>query len=320
MKRTGRFSGDTWDLASSVGATATMVAVGRAVASRGNGTDRPLISDPYAEPLVRAVGVDLFSKLASGELSAADFAAGEADDEPMTILRMAANMAVRTRFFDEFFLAACTDTAAAAGIRQAVILASGLDARAYRLAWPAGTRVFEIDQPDVIEFKTRVLADQGARPAADRRPVAVDLRDDWPAALQAAGFDPSAPTAWSAEGLLAYLPADAQDRLLDTVTALSAAGSRFAVECNPGLGPDDEDAARQRMQQAAEQMRRHGVDLDLAELVYFGDRNDPATYLAQRGWRLDSRTINELFAEHGLPQLDDADGHAGLTYVSAVRG
>jgi len=313
-----RTDNDTWDLASSVGATATMVAVGRAVASRGNGTDRPLISDPFAEPLVRAVGVDLFSKLASGEISPADFGDGEGQDGAMTLSRMSDNMAVRTRFFDEFFLAASADDTAA--IRQAVILASGLDARAYRLDWPAGTTVFEIDQPDVIEFKTRVLAAHGAQPTADRRPVAVDLRDDWPAALQAAGFDPCAPTAWSAEGLLAYLPAEAQDRLLDTVTALSAPGSRFAVECTPPLDPGDEDTARQRMRQAAEQMRSHGFDLDLTELVYFGDRNDAPTYLAERGWRLDSRNINELFAEHGLPQLEETDGYGGLTYVSAILG
>ncbi|MEO6792944.1 MAG: class I SAM-dependent methyltransferase [Mycobacterium sp.] len=320
MKRTGRFAGDTWDLASSVGATATMVAVGRAVASRGNGSDRPLINDPYAEPLVRAVGVDLFSKLASGELSPAEFGGDGAEDGPMTLSRMADNMAVRTRFFDEFFLDACTGTAATSGIRQAVILASGLDARAYRLDWPAGTTVFEIDQPDVIEFKTRVLAEQGARPTADRRPVAVDLRDNWPAALQAAGFDPAAPTAWSAEGLLAYLPADAQDRLLDTVTGLSAPGSRFAIESTPPLDSADEDTARQRMQQTADQLHGHGLDLNFAELVYFGDRNDATAYLADRGWKMTGRGINELFAAHGLPPLDDDTGFAGLVYATGVLG
>ncbi|MEB3019704.1 class I SAM-dependent methyltransferase [[Mycobacterium] crassicus] len=311
MKRTGRFPGDTWDLASSVGATATAVATGRAMATRGNGTDRPLINDPFAEPLVRAVGMDSFTRLATGELKVADLG----DDGQLGIARMADNMAVRTRFFDDFFLAA-----GAAGIRQAVILASGLDARAYRLDWPAGTRVFEIDQPEVIAFKTRVLAEQGARPTADRRAVAVDLRDDWPAALLAAGFDPAQPTAWSAEGLLAYLPADAQDRLLDTVTALSAPQSRVAIENIAQLDAAGEQAARRRMKESAARMRDHGVDLDLTELIYFGERNDAAEYLAERGWQLDSRTVNELYAAHGLPQLDDTDGHAGLTYVSAVLG
>lgn len=203
-----RYEGDTWDLASSVGVTATMVAAARAMATRAQ---RPLISDPFAEPLVRAVGVDLLTRLATGEQDPAelndahDGAAGSVG----AMSRMADNMAVRTKFFDEFF----TD-AAKAGVKQAVILASGLDARAYRLAWPAGTVVYEVDQPEVIEFKSRTLAEQGAAPTADRRVVAVDLRDDWPTALRAAGFDPASPTAWSAEGLLGYLPPEAQDRLL----------------------------------------------------------------------------------------------------------
>src|ERR1700747_2143916 len=146
-----RYEGDTWDLASSVGATATMVAAARAVASRA---DRPLINDPFAEPLVRAVGVDLLARLASGELDpneindVADVQDG-ATGSPGAMSRMADNMAVRTKFFDEFFL-----DATEAGIKQAVILASGLDSRAYRLAWPAGTVVYEIDQPQVIEFKS----------------------------------------------------------------------------------------------------------------------------------------------------------------------
>jgi methyltransferase (TIGR00027 family) len=128
-------------------------------------------------------------------------------------------MAVRTRYFDEFFA-----QGAKAGIRQAVILASGLDSRTHRLRWPSGTTVFEIDQPRVIEFKTATLTDLGAGPLADRRVVAIDLRQDWPAALRQAGFDADRPTAWIAEGLLGYLPPDAQDQLLDNITALSAEG------------------------------------------------------------------------------------------------
>src|SRR5579875_419295 len=235
-----RTDNDTWDLASSVGATATMVAAARAVATR---SERPLINDPFAEPLVRAVGVDLFTRLATGELNPADL---QDDDQP-GVDRMTDNMAVRTKFFDEFFLDATT-----AGIRQAVILASGLDARAYRLPWPAGTVVYEVDQPDVIEFKTRTLSVFSAAPTAERRTVAIDLRDDWPAALKAAGFDPSQRTAWSAEGLLGYLPPDAQDRLLDTITALSAPGSRIATESAPAPGPGDQDRMKERMQKASE--------------------------------------------------------------------
>ena len=152
-----RTDDDTWDLASSVGATATMVAAARAMASK---IDRPLINDPYAEPLVQAVGLDLFTRLATGELTPADLE-DESDGSPAGLQRMTDNMAVRTKFFDEFFIDATN-----AGITQAVILASGLDARAYRLPWPAGTTVYEIDQPQVIEFKSRTLAELGAQPTA----------------------------------------------------------------------------------------------------------------------------------------------------------
>ena len=270
-----RYEGDTWDLASSVGVTATMVAAARAMATRA---DNPLIDDPFAEPLVKLVGVDLLTRLASGELDPAelndvhDGAAGSAG----AMSRMADNMAVRTKFFDEFFLDATN-----AGIKQAVILASGLDARPYRLAWPAGTVVYEVDQPQVIEFKTRSLADLGAAPTAERRVVAVDLRDDWPTALRTAGFDPSQPTAWSAEGLLGYLPPEAQDRLLDTITELSAPGSRLATESAPNPEPGDEEKMKERMQTISERWRAHGFDLDMAGLVYFGDRNEAAPYLSR---------------------------------------
>ncbi|OBI73173.1 class I SAM-dependent methyltransferase [Mycobacterium sp. E740] len=294
-----RTENDSWDLASSVGATATMVAAARAIASSG---DDPLISDPYAEPLVRAVGVDFFTRLASGELKVTDLDA-DSSAAGVGMGQMADNMAVRTKFFDEFF-----ESAGKAGIRQAVILASGLDARAYRLAWPSGTAVYEIDQPEVIAFKTQTLADFGAEPTADLRTVAIDLRYDWPAALAAAGFDPALPTAWSAEGLLGYLPPEAQDRLLDTISELSAAGSRVAVESGPSsIAPEDRDKVLARMQQAADRWRAHGFELDFADLVYIGERNEAGAYLADRGWRVSRRSVGELLADSGLPALPDTD-------------
>lgn len=309
-----RYEGDTWDLASSVGATATMVAAARAMATRA---DRPLINDPFAEPLVRAVGVDLLTRLASGELEPAelndvhDGAPGSAG----AMSRMADNMAVRTKFFDEFFLGATE-----AGIRQVVILASGLDARAYRLPWPAGTVVYEVDQPAVIEFKSRTLAELGAAPTAERRVVAVDLRDDWPAALRAAGFDPAQPSAWSAEGLLGYLPPEAQDRLLDTITELSAPGSRLATESAPNPEPGDEAKMKERMQTISERWRAHGFDLDMAGLVYFGDRNEARAYLADRGWRLQASSIRELFEANGFDPLPDEDTRMGdVLYISGTH-
>jgi methyltransferase (TIGR00027 family) len=306
-----RTDNDTWDLASSVGATATMVAAARAMASTA---EDALIDDPFAEPLVRAVGVDFFTRLVTGELRPEDL---DSDSESVGMQRMTDNMAVRTKFFDEFFLGATEG-----GIRQAVILASGLDSRAYRLTWPAGTTVYEIDQPDVIEFKTRTLAELGAEPRAERRAVAMDLRYDWPSALIEAGFDPNQPTAWSAEGLLGYLPPDAQDRLLDTITELSAPGSRVAVESVPNVDPADHEKAVERMQAASERWREHGFDLDFAELVYLGDRNEAASYLGDHGWQLNRQNVKELFAANGLQPVADEDvGNFGeLQYVSGVLG
>ena len=313
---TSRYEGDTWDLASSVGVTATMVAAARAMATR---TDKPLINDPFAEPLVRAVGVDLLARLASGELDPRELndvqdGTSVSGGSAGAMSRMADNMAVRTKYFDEFFLGATK-----AGIKQAVILASGLDSRAYRLTWPAGTVVYEIDQPQVIAFKTQTLAELGATPTADRRVVAIDLREDWPAALRAAGFDPEQPTAWSAEGLLGYLPPEAQDRLLDTITELSAPGSRFATESARNIEPGDEEKMMERMQRIAERWSAHGFDLDMTGLVYFGDRNEAAPYLADHGWQLTASSVSDLFAANGLPPFEDDDVRMGdLLYVSGT--
>jgi methyltransferase (TIGR00027 family) len=305
-----RTDNDTWDLATSVGATATGVAVGRALASRGA---NPLINDPFAEPLVRAVGVEFFTRLARGELNPA-----EVDDNgEWGMQRMRDVMAVRTRFFDDFFVEATNG-----GIRQAVILAYGLDARAYRLPWPAGTMMYEIDQPRVIEFKTTTLYELGAAPTADRRAVGMDLRHDWPTALRGAGLDPTAPTAWSAEGLMPFLPPEIQDRLLDDITMLSAAGSRLATENVPDAGrlvPRMAD----RMREVTDRWRQHGFDVEMTDLWYPGDRSDVVDYLNTHGWEATATRVADLFAAHGLSlQTDDddeAEMSATLCYVTATR-
>lgn len=283
-----RTDNDTWDLASSVGATATMVAAARAAAS--SGAD-PRIDDPFAGPLVRAVGVDFFSRWASGELDAT-----EDDNEVWGLRSMTDMMAARTRYFDEFF-----HDAVRAGIRQGVILASGLDARGYRLPWPAGMTLFELDQPLVLEFKANTLQALGALPTTDLRFVPIDLRRDWPAALREAGFAADRPTAWIAEGLLAFLPSDAQDRLLDELTALSAPGSRVATESFASAAGLDEDRVRQSMDAFAQRFRELGLDVDITELWYHGDRNDVAKYLDAHGWRSVGTTMGQLLAVNGLP-------------------
>ena len=155
----------------------------------------PLAVDPYAEVFCRAVGGPaadvLDGKDPDHQLKTADF--GE---------HFVNFQGARTKYFDEYFR-----RAADAGVRQVVILAAGLDSRAYRLDWPAGTTIFELDRPQVLDFKREVLAGQGAQPRAERREIAVDLREDWPQALRDSGFDPAKPSAWIAEGLLIYLPA-----------------------------------------------------------------------------------------------------------------
>ena len=306
-----RTENDTWDLASSVGATATMVAAARAVASKSADA---VIDDPFAEPLVRAVGVDFFTRLASGELTAADLDGDGSDGEsPVGMSRFADGMAARTRFFDDFFAAAT-----AAGIRQAVILASGLDARGYRLSWPEGMVLYEIDQPDVITFKTTTLSGLGAHPSTDLRAVAVDLRQDWPAALAEAGFDASRPTAWIAEGLLGYLPPEAQDRLLDLISELSPAGSRLAAEGVPVQEATEHEEVRQRMQDSTARWRDHGFDIDFSELVFLGDRAEVVDYLTGHGWSVDAVPASELLTRYGLAPLDDEHGFANVVYVTAT--
>ena len=170
--------------------------------------------------------------------------------------------------------------------------------------------MFEIDQPQVIEFKTRVLADLGAEPSADRRVVGIDLRDDWPAALRESGFDPGRPTAWIAEGLLVYLPPDAQDRLFDNITELSAPGSRLATE-HMDMSSLPEDWAHR----LTERSRRMGTNLNLAELFYQGERNSAAGYLTSHGWHVTTRPTRDVYAANGFALPEDglmpASGDSG---------
>jgi len=295
-----RTDDDVWDLSCGVGATATMVATSRALAGRST---PPLIDDPYAEPLVRAVGLPYFIRLLDGENPSGD---PEHDPE-----HSANFMAVRTRFYDNHFRAGIDG-----GVRQVVILAAGLDTRAYRMSWPADTTIFELDLPAVLQFKAQVLGELGAIPTATHRAVAVDLRDDWPAALVDAGLDPSRPTVWSAEGLLPYLPGAAQDLLFDRITALSPPGSALACDVVLDMtvfGTESEAAEHWERMQAS--------DVAINELVYQGDRRPAPGYLAGTGWQVHTRTLQQLHADNGVPYPERAifAAFADMTFVCARR-
>ncbi len=180
------------------------MALGVAVARAQETTSRfPLFTDPYAQLLLDAIG----------------------PVRPPSTVEVQHFAAARTKWFDEFFLAASS-----AGVSQVVILSPGLDTRAWRLPWLSDTVIFEVDEPQVLEFKDRVLAKAGASTTARRVPVAVESGVDWPKALTALGFDHTEPTAWAGEGLLAGLPEPELCRLLDKIELYSARGSRVAVE------------------------------------------------------------------------------------------
>ncbi|WKG03665.1 class I SAM-dependent methyltransferase [Mycolicibacterium sp. HK-90] len=302
--RPDRAEGDSWDITESVGATALGVA-----ASRAAETAQPdaLIRDEFAFLLVAAAG-PAWAQLAGSE----PLWIGE-DPDALRIHVMARNyQAVRTHYFDDYFTEVTHD-----GIRQVVILAAGLDSRAFRLDWPAGTTVFEIDQPKVLEYKTATLQAHGAVARARHVPVPIDLRDDWPAALIDAGFDPQQPTAWLAEGLLPYLPGDAQDRLFELVGAHSAPGSRLAVEdfaMDPARYTPEKRAARRAR---GEQMRTAlGLDLDVDSLVYADDtRAEAAEWLAAHGWEVDAVAAADEMDRLGRPASAEELAELGMDSV-----
>ncbi|MFI7002394.1 class I SAM-dependent methyltransferase [Nocardia sp. NPDC050175] len=292
-----RTEGDSWDIVRSVGATALGVAAARAVE-----TERPdaLVRDEYAALFVAASGHPGMNRLI-------DDPAARSESPLMT-----GSVEYRSRFLDDAFLAAT-----AAGVRQVVILAAGLDARAYRLAWPHGTVVFELDRAEVLGFKRDVLTEHGAVPAADRREVAVDLRDDWPAALIGAGVDPTAPIAWSAEGLLPYLPGAAHDALIERIDRLSAPGSSVATDVFRDFGGLDQVAG------SRESRDTPFAEIDLSQLLYTDDRTDPDIWLADHGWTTSSLSPDELAARYGRSRRPMPEPYArmfaSIQYVSAVK-
>ncbi|WP_037353895.1 SAM-dependent methyltransferase [Amycolatopsis orientalis] len=257
-----------------VGRTAVGVAALRALES---GRPDRLFEDPYAGAFFHA-GRALFE--------------GQERNHQLGMV-FAQQVAIRTRFFDDFV----------SGGTQTVLLAAGLDARAYRLGWPDGARMFEVDLPDVLAFKETVLAEQGARARCERTTVPVDLRDDWGAALKNAGFDPTQPTVWLAEGLLVYLSRDEAERLLTAVTELSAPGSRVSFEHRP-------DGERDGLLERARE-----VGGEVTALWRGGLGGDAPEWLAEHGWRPETVTVAELAVRYGREPVEHTRGG----FVTATR-
>jgi methyltransferase (TIGR00027 family) len=293
-----RSDDDHWDIVSSVGYTALLVAGWRALHAV---SPQPLVRDEYAKYFIEASRDPFLSSVLANPGTSADQTA---------FPRL---YGVQTRFFDDFF-----SDAAVAGIRQAVIVAAGLDSRAYRLEWADRTTVFEVDLPKVLEFKARVLDEHGAKPKARRSAVAADLRTDWPTPLKAAGFDPQQPSAWSVEGVLPYLTDDAQTALFTRIGELCAPGSRIAIGA---LG-----SRLDRDQLAALETDHPGVnmsgDVDFSALTY-EPKTDPATWLAAHGWAVEPvRNTLDLQAGYGMtpPDVDvKIDGFMHSQYIAATR-
>jgi methyltransferase (TIGR00027 family) len=295
-----RTENDTWDIKTSVGSTALFVAAARALEAQ---KPDPAATDPYGEVFCRAAGGDWAAVLDGG-----------ASEHPLKTefgKHFVNFQAVRTRYFDNYFLAA-----AEAGVRQIVLLAAGLDSRAYRLPWPDGTVVFELDQPQVLEFKREALARHGGAPTAERREVAVDLRNDWPQALRDNGFDPSKPSAWIAEGLLIYLPAAAQQQLFTGIDSLAAPGSHLAVEESVPLAADAFEAKR-------DEELSGGNDRTFFTLVY-NEQHAPAhEFFGSRGWWAVDTPLPYQLRSLGRP-VPAADTEAGfmtgnISLVSAIK-
>ena len=283
-----RTDDDSWDIATSVGATAVIVAMARAEATN---SAEPLIRDQFAEPLVSTPAL---AELRGHVMTWIESGEGGADQRAVDYQRLVSFMTVRTHFFDAFF----TD-AAAAGIGQHVILASGLDSRAYRLGWPQGSVVYEIDLPAVLDYKRATLKDVGATPTTERREVAVDLRQDWPAALRRAGFDPTLATAWLAEGLLPYLPTAATEALFDNIGRHSAAGSRVAVS-QFDMRRHDVERHLGKVR-AAHEYTQDEIPIDPSELWYSEQgRPNAAEWFGSRGWTTHSTDSREEAKRVGL--------------------
>jgi methyltransferase (TIGR00027 family) len=265
-----------------VGLTAIGVAAIRAAES-----ERPdrLFDDPYAAGFARAAG------------DWRRWSTAPTTEEAARVRgRLISWITVRTRFLDDVLLQAC-----AGPCRQVVILGAGLDSRAFRLTWPEGTRLWELDLADVITFKERVIRAEGWQPGCQRITVPVDLSEDWGDPLLRAAFDPGAPVAWVAEGLLAYLTVEVRDALISRAASLSVTGSRMGLT----LAPSDRLAAWRRAHPEGTAERG-----DYVALWRSTAPADPTRWLAALGWSAALFDVAERSAAYGRP-LGDVDGDGG---------
>ena len=250
----------------------------------------PLFKDPYAGAFLSA----------ARDVLPRDTVRAGRGDSAAAIFGL--HVVLRTRFYDDYLLAA-----AGAGIDQVVLLAAGLDARAFRLAWPRGVRLYELDLPELLAFKEPVLADRNARPRCERVVLPVDLREDWPARLVEAGFDPSRPTAWLIEGLLIYLTAPEAAALLTRLDGVSAPGSQVSCEHR-------DNAANSILAKA-----KASREMDQVTALWKGGLGeDLAGWLGERGWRVDTVDGATLADRYGRSH-PDAASVGFLTAVKEVR-
>jgi methyltransferase (TIGR00027 family) len=291
-------AGDT-GMEEGVGLTALMVAAARAIETHRHDA---LARDVYAEHFVRAAR-------ASADWPVRIEQVPDGDADPLWG-RLGRYFGLRTRVLDDFLLGQVST-----GARQVVLLGAGLDTRAYRLDWPPGCTLFEIDQEDVLAFKGRVLDGLRAAPKAGRIAIGADLRLEWAKALTDTGFDPGAPAAWLAEGLLLYLPPAAERAIIETVHGLSAAGSALAYEVKVGV-----ESAAVRESPIYSAARRTGVDL--LDLFDRAPRPDSAGELAARGWCTSVHTPFDFTRRHGRgpqPEAERPDALAANRWVFANR-
>lgn len=197
------------------------------------------------------------------------------------VLANAEYVAVRTRYFDNFLR-----DATLAGCRQVVILAAGLDTRAFRLAWPTGVRLYEVDLPNLVQFKEAILREERTSPRCVRVVTVADLRDDWPGALSAVGLLATEPTAWLAEGLLPYFTQSECDHLLNGISKLSAPGSRMAAE-HFSAATVEQIIARPAM-----------AALSDIGAAWRSTLEDPRGWLAGHGWKAAAQRAREVATVH----------------------